>query len=556
MNVPFDVPDNVGIESAGEPQMGAGALEGMAAMDPMGFTAPGWINGVNLSTRPVRERIIHLMADQRQRQQAARDDGAISQSLAISERENTRLQELQDRYGRAMERLSAQAPTMQEPKGTTGELVAALLTGLATGDGEQANKMLMGRAADRARRQMEEETARYQADQRGAGLEAGLLQDQMQRSQGVLDRLETFRLGRETDLIDRAERNRIEEERFTQELAFRRQEREAKDAAVAAGDARDTMNSIRQNLRMTGNPGLARIWIGEHNDMAAQFGGRAISPEEEADILRSVKSKYKQDGVEQVRLIVKNYVDEARANGGKSTPDMVYKYSQLLKIAAEEFEIEAPELPVIDEYNLDGQMKIDSNNRANRKLDLEEERTRASIEDTVSKIKQRDAKTAMDIQDFLLKSSESPSVKRIQDKVQDLRAQQRGLKAQFDEMQQEQQGLEVHTEQERIEKGYQDRYLSLRAQLREMRGKLTRIEGEIKGYAEVQKNLPKAPAPMSGQIGGELPAIKGVSPLRLDAPGVSTSPVPKPKSKPAPKGKAAPKGGTSSFSDDGKQFGF
>ena len=558
MNVPFDLPDNVGIEApAGPAALEAGALEGFAAMDPMGVAGPGWLNGIQLTTLPVRQRILSLMTDQRAKHQAKQDDAGIQNALALMERENARLQDLQQRHQSAMGRLAEVAPTPKATEPTTGELAASLLSGLVTGRQEDANKMLLARAAERGQRDLMADTAQFQANQRAAGMDADFLQGQMARSQGMLDRLETYRLGREADLIDQAAENRRADERFTEELAFRREERAARSKEEALNDARRTVDQIRQNLRMTGNPGLARTWIGEHNELAAQFGGRPISPDEEAEILKGVQVKHKQEGVDQVSAIVENYRKEAATNGGMSTPEMRYRYGQMLKIAGEEYGIDVPELREIDDYYLSGQNTIDDNNRADRRLALDEKRVEASVKDTLSKIGARDTELEIKLRKFLLESGESPSIKRIQEKVQDLRANQAGLKEEFDQMQAELQGLEAYSEQERIEKGYQDRYISLRSQLREARGKLTKIEGEIKGYAEVQKNLPQAPSPLAGDIGGmRLPGVVDdgtLRPMQLGAPGVSTTPTQKPK--PAPKGKAPAKPKSSSLSDTGKKYG-
>lgn len=526
MNIPFDLPDNVGIEApagleapAGPGVLEAGALGGALAMDPMGVTAPGWLNGIQLTTLPVRQRILSFMADQRARHDAKKDDAGVQNALALMERENARLQDLQQRHQSAMERLAQVAPTPKAPEPSTGELAASLLAGLLTGRQEDANKMLLARAAERGQRDLMADTAQFQAGQRAAGLDADFLQGQMNRSQGMLDRLETYRLGREADLIDRAAANEREDQRWKDQVRAREQERADRLSAADTARWERAHDSLLGKLDAVKNPAQIPTLVGQINDYRRRLGQPLIGPDELSGLTDEVTRRSQVEGAREIRMLRNQLPQYATAYLGEVPDEIIDMLNESIASVAEEYGMQPPaKLPYLRKATIRGEdIRVD-NTRADTRNEFLNRMTEQQIKESESRIQVNNAKVN-DMTSKLWKSGDvdgfdmaevTKELRKSQTEIRKIRGLYTEKKRQFDAM-------SAGSDDDRRAKGLQGDYEKLRAELRDLQAKESSLQNDVyyleeslKEARKVQRERsPKFVGPIMPPGRARLPAVKG-----------------------------------------------
>lgn len=356
-----------------------------------------------------RDRVRALFVNTRIAQQSKSQLSSVDIARQMADRQQLEADEMERRVNDAYARLSQPPPVQGPARLSRGELLAAVLGGVTSGDFEASNRAAQALAQVRSDREFAGQVGQFQADQRLAGLKLDSAQRGLGQARDAIGDLERFKLN--------------------QQIGAEQDQKRTEEARVKR--LQDRYDSIIDDLQKADSPGDVKVLQGQLNRLGETLGIPPIDQAEIDALSESTKERGRFKGEAENRALLQAWGREVDRWGGNVPEEVANAYKERAQSIADQFGVNP--LPIVNPGSPtlkagDTQFK---QGLATRKQDANEknidaDNARADL-NTNSQIQQRAAKTALDQAKFDAKNNPFREVEEVNNGVQGIRAKQSAL---------------------------------------------------------------------------------------------------------------------------------
>ena len=264
------------------------------APQPIDVANPGPVTMDMYRAMTKRDRARALFVNKRIEQQGKQGLTSVDMATQMAAAEQARADEMERRVTDAYARLNNPAPVQGPARLSRGELLAAVLGGVTTGDFEGSNRAAQALAQVRADRDFAGQLNQFQTDQRMAGIDFETAQRGLDRSQQAVGDFERFKLNQQV--------GKEQDEKQAEQLRVKR--------------LQDRYDSLIDDLQKADSPGDVRVLQSQLNRLGEVLGVEPIDQAEIDALTESTKERGRFKGEAENRNLMQAWARELDRWGG------------------------------------------------------------------------------------------------------------------------------------------------------------------------------------------------------------------------------------------------